>query len=71
MTDQPDLLTTSEAAEYTRQTVNTLAVLRYKGKGPRYIRPEGTRKVLYERSELDAWLAGGVRQGTAPEAASA
>ncbi|WP_225733308.1 helix-turn-helix transcriptional regulator [Pseudoclavibacter sp. CFCC 14310] len=59
-----DLLKPSEASEYTRLSVANLAQMRYLGKGPKYLKPT-PRVVLYRRADLDAWLEGSERQGTA------
>lgn len=54
---QDEWLTRKEAAEYTRTTPGTLAQFAYQHKGPRMYKPS-PRKVLYKRSDLDAWLMG-------------
>lgn len=59
-----DLLTPREAAEYVRQSTNLLAQLRFKGQGPKYLKPT-PRTVLYRRSDLDAWLNASERTSTA------
>lgn len=51
-------LTRKEAAQYARTTERTLATLAYQGRGPKYSKPS-THKVLYCRSDLDAWITGG------------
>jgi hypothetical protein len=58
------LLTPGEAAAYSRLTVGQLAQLRYRGLGPVYLNPT-PRRVLYRRSDLDAWLYASERQSTA------
>lgn len=50
-------MTRKEAAQYARTTEKTLATLAYQGKGPRFSKPT-THKVLYRRSDLDAWITG-------------
>jgi len=52
------LLTTSEAAKYLRLTPKTLERFRIDAGGPPYLKagPGLRAKVLYRRSELDAWL---------------
>lgn len=47
---------TGEAAEYVRLAPATLAKLRIRGEGPRYAKT-GPRLVIYDRDELDRWLA--------------
>lgn len=50
-------LTRKEAAQYARTTERTLATLAYQGRGPKFSKPS-THKVLYRRSDLDAWITG-------------
>ncbi|MGE4654297.1 helix-turn-helix transcriptional regulator [Bifidobacterium hominis] len=54
---QDEWLTRKEAAAYTRTTTGTLASFAYQHKGPKMYKPS-PRKVLYKRSDLDAWLTG-------------
>lgn len=49
------LLTPIEAAELLRTTRATLADMRFKGTGPRFIKP-GARSVLYREEDILAWL---------------
>jgi predicted DNA-binding transcriptional regulator AlpA len=44
------------AAEYLQVAVSTLAKMRGRGDGPAYIKI-GTRVILYDRGDLDTWLA--------------
>lgn len=53
--DTDPILTTAEAASYSRVKREALAQLRFQGKGPAYLRPT-PRTILYRRSALDAWL---------------
>jgi len=50
-----ELLTPREAAAYLRVSKSYLDKLRVYGGGPRFLRP-GKRKILYRKSDLDAWL---------------
>lgn len=50
-------LTTREAAAYAKTTPGTLGTLRYQNTGPRYYKPS-RRRILYKKSDLDAWLEG-------------
>jgi excisionase family DNA binding protein len=50
-----ELLTPGEAAVYLRVSKSYLDKLRVYGGGPRFLRP-GKRKILYRKSDLDAWL---------------
>ena len=57
ITDGDVWLTRKEAAAYAKTTTGTLATLGYAHKGPRFFKPS-PRKVLYKKSDLDAWLMG-------------
>lgn len=50
-----EILDAAEAATYLRSSTSTLAKLRCYGGGPQFIR-QSARKVLYRRTDLDAWL---------------
>ncbi len=43
------------AAKYVSLSVDSLSLMRGKGNGPSYIKLD--RAVLYDREDLDAWLA--------------
>jgi excisionase family DNA binding protein len=51
-----DLLTVKEAAEDRRCSKSYLDKLRVYGGGPPFLRI-GKRKILYRKSDLDAWTA--------------
>lgn len=53
-------MTAREAAEYMRTTPGTLSTLRSDHKGPKYYKPS-KRRVLYRKSDIDAWLEGGAQ----------
>jgi hypothetical protein len=53
------------AAQYIGTTEGTLAKWRYEGRGPSYHVPPGIRAVLYDLSELDAFIEAGRVQITA------
>ena len=53
-------LTRSEAAKYLRGTTSWLANLAWQGTGPKFYK-HGS-KVLYRRSDLDAWIQEGVKE---------
>jgi hypothetical protein len=55
-TDQ--LLTRTEAAHLLRVRSSTLAQWSWRGRGPRFFKPDGGR-CLYRMSDLNAWLASG------------
>ncbi len=54
-----DLVTTAEAAELLKVQMNTLAVWRLHGRGPRFYKLG--RSVRYRRSDLAAYLGGPLR----------
>ena len=54
---------TQEAAEYTGSAPGTLNKLRCTGEGPTFIRL-GKRRVVYDVSDLDAWMTGRRRTST-------
>jgi predicted DNA-binding transcriptional regulator AlpA len=59
MTDTTDtLLTPEEVAQRLRSTENYLAQLRFRGRGPKFIRHD--RLIRYRESDVDAWLESGV-----------
>ena len=49
-----DVLNAREAADLVKTTPAQLATLRYKKRGPPYIRTPGGRSIRYRRSDLDA-----------------
>ena len=57
-------LTRKEAAEYAKTTTGTLATLAYEHRGPRFFKPRA-RKVLYRKSDLDAWIIGSTAEAAA------
>lgn len=59
------LITPDELAEYLGTTTQRLAVHRMNGTGPRFVK-EG-RRVLYRRSDVEAWLDANTRDRTTGE----
>jgi predicted DNA-binding transcriptional regulator AlpA len=57
-------LNVDEAAEYTGLAKSTLNKYRGSGVGPRFIRPGGARRVVYDTADLDAWLQASRYQST-------
>ena len=55
-----------EAARYLGLSVSTLAKMRLRGDGPPYSKA-GPRIVIYDRADLDEWLAANRRQSTSDE----
>lgn len=60
-------LDVKEAAELLGLSTDTLEGYRYRGVGPRYFMPKGTRRVWYAERDLLAWLASGVRYSTSDQ----
>ncbi|MFE6965688.1 helix-turn-helix transcriptional regulator [Agromyces sp. NPDC057679] len=52
----PDLMTPEELAELVHSTPASLAQLRYRGGGPRFVR-FGKKKVMYRREDVEEYLA--------------
>ncbi|MDQ1217979.1 helix-turn-helix transcriptional regulator [Microbacterium arborescens] len=52
------------AALVPGMTLTHLAQLRFKGKGPKFLKPT-PRKVIYRRSDVIAWLEASERTSTA------
>ena len=65
-TDQ--LLTTTEAAQLLNTPVGTLRWWRHQGTGPRSF-CLGSRKVMYRRADVVAWLEAQYAAGQTPPAA--
>ncbi|MET3646136.1 helix-turn-helix transcriptional regulator [Phyllobacterium ifriqiyense] len=61
-----DLLDAREAAVYLRNSPSTLAKYRCFGGGPTFIRIS-SRKTLYRRSDLDAWITARAQTSTSSE----
>lgn len=51
----PAIMDGKEAADYLRTSTSTLAKYRTRGNGPAFIR-QSSRKTLYRKADLDAWL---------------
>jgi excisionase family DNA binding protein len=52
------LMTTEEAAEYTRLSTETLRYFRQRDEGPRFAKLG--RRVFYRRQDVDAWIESSV-----------
>lgn len=57
------MFNTKEAANYCRLGRSTLEKLRCVGGGPAYLKL-GAKRVVYDPSDLDKWLAGHKRSNT-------
>ncbi|SIQ75347.1 hypothetical protein SAMN05880590_10710 [Rhizobium sp. RU35A] len=60
-------LDVKESADLLGLSTDTLEGYRYRGVGPRYFMPKGTRRVWYSERDLLAWLASGARQSTSDQ----
>ena len=56
------LMTTKETSAYIRQAVQTLAKWRVYGLGPKWAKIG--RSVLYEQTDVDAWIESRTRTST-------
>ena len=64
------IMTAKEAAAYMRLSPGSLARYRSIGGGPAYVR-QSSRKTLYRKTDLDAWLAERVFNNSSQEAVAA
>lgn len=64
MSGTSEILDTRGAAAFLRLSASWLTKARLRGDGPRYIRHDQVRRVLYRRSDLENWLAEGDRRHT-------
>ncbi len=61
-------LDTKEVADVLRIHPNTLDQYRFRGEGPRFFSPPGTRRVWYAEMDVLRWLASGAKQSTSEAA---
>lgn len=57
-------LGTDEVARFFGFARNTLEQHRFKGTGPRFFQPPGTRRVWYSEKDVLGWIASGARNST-------
>ena len=62
------LLSGDEVAEILGVHPNTMNQYRFRGEGPRYFSPPGTRRVWYAELDVLRWLASGARHSTSEAA---
>jgi hypothetical protein len=48
----------------------TMEQYRFRGEGPRYFQPPGTRRVWYAERDVLRWLASGAKQSTSEQVAA-
>lgn len=63
-------LDSREVAELLGVHPNTIDQYRFRGEGPRYFSPPGTRRVWYAELDVLRWLASGARHSTSQQAAA-
>ena len=61
-------LDTKEVSEILKIHPNTIDQYRFRGEGPRFFSPPGTRRVWYAELDVLRWLASGARQSTSEQA---
>jgi hypothetical protein len=57
-------LNPKEASEYTGTPVASLATMRTRGGGPRFLRPGGRSRIMYLKVDLDEWMQSNPRTST-------
>lgn len=63
-------LSGDEVAEILKVHPNTMNQYRFRGEGPRYFSPPGTRRCWYAELDVLRWLASGARHSTSEQAAA-
>lgn len=63
-------LESKEVAELLGVHPNTVEQYRFRGEGPRFFSPPGTRRVWYAELDVLRWLASGAKQSTSEQAAA-
>jgi len=63
-------LDSAEAASILQVHENTMRQYRFRGEGPRFFSPPGTRRVWYAERDVLAWLASGAKQSTSEQVAA-
>jgi hypothetical protein len=58
-----DLATPAEVAEALHTTTASLAQMRYRGDGPKFVRA-GRRRVLYRWADVEQWITDSVHDRT-------
>ena len=63
-------LDSSEVAELLGVAKNTVEQYRFRGEGPRFFSPPGTRRVWYAERDVLSWLASGAKRSTSEQVAA-
>ena len=63
-------LDTREVAGILGVHPNTVDQYRFRGEGPRFFSPPGTRRVWYAERDVLAWLASGAKRSTSEQVAA-
>lgn len=63
-------LDSKEVAEILGVHFNTMEQYRFRGEGPRFFSPPGTRRVWYAERDVLAWLASGAKRSTSEQVAA-
>lgn len=63
-------LTSDEVAELLRVSLSTVHAYRFRGEGPRFYSPPGTRRVWYAERDVLSWLASGAKRSTSEQVAA-
>lgn len=63
-------LDTKDVAEILGVHPNTIDQYRFRGEGPRFFSPPGTRRVWYAELDVLRWLASGAKRSTSEKAAA-
>lgn len=68
---EDETFTSASLAEIIHASEETVRWMRHVGRGPRWFRTPGSRRVLYLRSDVEAWLASGYAETPQPADARA
>jgi hypothetical protein len=60
----PELAAPAEVAKALHTTTASLAQMRYRGNGPKFVRPAGRKRVLYRWVDVEQWIAESVHDRT-------
>jgi predicted DNA-binding transcriptional regulator AlpA len=60
-TVEKEYLTAQECAHFTGFSVEGLRRMRREGRGPKWIKPSGQRRVFYRRIDVEAWMSPAAR----------